>query len=53
MVQMEPVPNGKILDELYNSDEIAYNARGSELSDVIKPIGLHDKSFIFKDDSRG
>ncbi len=48
MVQMEPVPNGKMLDELYNSDEISYNASGSELSDVIKPIGLHDKSFILR-----
>lgn len=46
MVQMEPIPNEFMLDELYNSEEISYNASGSKLSEIVKPIGTKDMDFI-------
>lgn len=48
MVQMEPIPNSSMLDELYNSEEISYNASGSEFSNIVKPIGIIDRIYILK-----
>lgn len=48
MVIMNPMPSSDNLHELYNSEEMSFNASGKKLSDKVSPAGRKDYEYILK-----
>ncbi len=48
MVAMNPLPTSDNLHELYNSEEMSFNASGKKLSTTVSPAGRNDYKYILK-----
>ncbi len=48
MVLMNPLPSSENLHELYNTEEMSFNASGKKLSTRVSPSGRKDYEYILK-----